>query len=198
MNPVPTLPEILSALYPEPASIRRILDEAQMPAGQFALGEPAINVWSRAIERARDNQQLQVLMATPLREFSGNADLRAAWDQDLVQRRASVSTHGGDTAMSLMIDLLWDTRGEVKEVRQQVSDLRHESRNRLTTLELMAASMKAFQEGQAADIEALQKRPSQYSTQIVLALALLAGALGGLFAAWGRMAWANLVRLLGG
>lgn len=196
---IPTLAEVLADLYPTTGSIQRILDEAQISVGRINLNDSAINIWNRALDIARDNQQMWDLVQIPLREYDKNQELRAAWEAELSHRRGAVAQTGkGDTQLSLLIDLIWDTRTDQKEIRKEVSELRNESKNRLGTLELLTASLKALQEGQAADIIALKERPETYSTRIVLTLAVLAGAFGGLFAAWGRMLLLWIARIVAG
>lgn len=188
-----TLAEVLADLYPTPGDIHRVVADAGMTIGQFSLNDSAINIWSRVLEKARQTQKMWDLVEIPLREYPTHDPLREAWDRELSQRRAVIAerTDGGDTALSLIIDLIWETRREV-------SVLRHEARSRLNALELLVATMQDVVRGHAADISELRDRPESAATWLTLIAALAIGMIGGLFAGWGRMVWLQLVRWFGG
>jgi len=194
-----TLAEVLSDLFPDTGSIRRIMEDARIPAGHVALNEPAINIWSRVLDRVRGGPQMWDLVQTVLRDYPNHKPLREAWEQELAELRSTVAPFGGnDTAMSLLIDLVWDARAEIKENRRDVSELRHETRGRLNALELLTASLKSFYEGQAARIDSLEDRPQKYTTRVALVASILAGLLGGIIAGWGREIWERISPYLGG
>lgn len=184
-QPQLSLTEILADLYTTQGDILRVLGEAQIAPYQFNLNDKPINIWTAILERARESGSLWALMRIPLspQEYGMNAALQQAWEREVASRRQQIAVvrdrQGGvrddATIQSIILDLVWETRDEQKELRKQVSELRHESRGAIGALQLIV-------QGQGIAIKALQERPEQYLNRwfviAVIALGFVLSLLG--------------------
>lgn len=195
-----TLAEILSGLYGTPGDIRRLLDESGIPSARLDLQGSALNSWNAILKEARDIQLMWALIKIPLTEYAKNPDLLAAWESELSSRRREIvgaRNDNGDTLQTLMLDLIWNISAKQDKQAESLSSLHNDTHARLNAVEKWVQFHEKLIAGQGADIDAIKERPENYTTRIVLLIALLAGASGGLFSSWGRMALAAISRWLG-
>ena len=76
-NPLAELRDLLTQLYPDEGSARRVVADAGLDAARIHFGTAAINFWQSILEEAQKAGQLGQLAVVAQKEFGGNLALKA-------------------------------------------------------------------------------------------------------------------------
>lgn len=179
-----TLAHVLSDLYPDEASIRRILADAGIDARYIDVGGKAVSVWSAAVNEARLTGRMGSLATLAATEYPAQASSIMAALTGEYSERAKMTVERDEQQPKGIYAQLDRIARKQDDLAEQFSRFREETAvNRVETNGRLK-SLEDTQKSMQIDIRAFKHDAQAYVSN----RALLAGILAGLVS-FGLVAW---------
>lgn len=137
----------LANLYPDKASMRRILAQADIEDERIRLGDSPVNDWAAIITEAQAQGRLYAIIQQSVSEYPQNEQLIEAIEAWLRRDRTKQTTMPTDYTPSgngyNLRDTIYEIRDEIKENRRINMEFQIDMSRRLVTLNARVSELDA-------------------------------------------------------